>query len=622
MPNSAFLPHPPLFRPATATNKNQLCTQPKHVSPTRRLITRSHAAPADTRTNYPPTTTSPHSKTFTHIIIGGGAAGCVLANRLSADPKTSVLLLEAGPPDDDFYLHVPLGFPYLLGSRHDWAFVTEPEPHLNGRRLYFPRGRVLGGSHAISVMLYHRGGASDYDSWGEGWRADDVLPYFLKAESQRAPDKMDSAAHGTQGPLAVSDLAQLNPMSKAFIDAAVDSGLDPNEDFNDWAKPQDGVGAFQVTQRDGARESPATAYMKDIQHRRNLTIETGATVERILFDGDRAIGVSFVDGAGKRNDARAGGEVILAAGVYASPQLLMLSGVGPAEQLKKFGIDVVADSPGVGQNLQDHPAAMLSFESKDPKVDKKRSSVYYTERTGKNLGTLLNYLFRGRGPLTSPMCEAGGFLRTEEEKEACDLQLRFIPFVSEPDPYHSLADFATAGGYLQNASNRPSGFTLQSVVARPRSRGWVELRSTDVRDSMRIHGNWMSDNKDLQTLIQGIKLCREIAQKPQFDGYRGRELYPGSALASDEEIERYVRETCHTANAMVGTCRLGDDEDSVVDRELRVRGVKGLRVIDSSVMPSLPGGQSGAPTMMIAEKGADLVREAARRAGTVAASSA
>jgi fatty acid photodecarboxylase len=303
--------------------------------------------------------------------------------------------------------------------------------------------------------------------------------------------------------------------------------------------------------------------------------------------------------------------VLLTAGVYASPQLLMLSGVGPAAHLAGHGIPVVADAPAVGQNLQDHAAVMLSYESRDPQKDKRRSGVFYTEATGRTPGSLLNYLFRGKGPLTSPMCEAGGFVKTDPAHDSCDLQLRFIPFFSEPDPYASLADFAQGGAYLSNKSNRPAGFTLQSVVARPRSRGTVALASADVRDRVSIAANWMSDAADMATLTAGLKLSRKVAAQAPFADYRGAERYPGAAASSDADLEAYVRDSCHTANAMVGTCRMGDDAGSVVDTELRVRGVANLRVVDSSVMPTLPGGQSGAPTMVIAERAADLIKQAA-----------
>lgn len=562
---------------------------------------------------------APSRLEYDYIIVGGGASGCVLANRLSADVKNRVLLLEAGDPATDFYLHVPLGFPYLLGGVYDWAFVTEPEPHLQDRRLYFPRGKVLGGSHAISVMLYHRGDPTDYRAWEElgadGWGPSDVLPYFQQSELQMRREA-NPQYHGFEGPLAVSDLARLNPMSRSFINAAQNAaGLQMNDDFNDWSRPQQGVGPFQVTQRNGMRESPSTAYLDPAKSRRNMHVETKATVERVQIESEvegasakpHATGVWFLNKQKRRQFAHARSEVILAGGVYASPQLLMLSGVGDAAHLRAHGINVNADLKGVGKNLQDHPAAMVSYLSKDPYHDKRKSSVYYTEKTGKNLAVLLNYIFRGKGPLTSPMCEAGGFTKSSEGLESCDLQLRFIPFVSEPNPYESLADFASGGAYLQNTARRPAGFTLQAVVARPQSRGYVELRSTDVRDSVKIHANWMSSEQDMNSLIRGVELCRAIGGHASMEMYRGKEKHPGSEVTTREDIEQYIRASCHTANAMVGTCKMGTDNDSVVDPDLRVHGVDNLRVIDASIMPTIPGAQTGAPTMMIAEKGADTI---------------
>ena len=555
----------------------------------------------------------PATETYDYVIVGGGAAGCVMANRLSEDPSKSVLLLEAGGEATEFTQRVPLGFPYLPGSAIDWAYVTLPEEHLNGRRLYIPRGRVFGGSHAISVMLYHRGAPADYDeSWPKTWSAEDVLPYFVKSERQRASRLRSDPNHGTDGPLNVSDLACVNPMTRAFVDAAKATGIQENDDFNNWDRPQDGVGNFQVTQRDGARESPATAYLDPARRRRNLTIRSRVLVERVHIDNNStANAISFIDDKNVRVTVRAGKEVILAAGVYATPQLLMLSGIGPGEHLREHGIDVVSDVAEVGRNLQDHAAVMLSYESQRPLDDKKQHGVFYTERTGKAPLTLLNYVLRGRGPLTSPMCEAGGFVRTSDDLVSPDLQLRFIPFVSEPDPYESLADFAGKGDYLQNRAQRPAGFTLQSVVARPQSRGYVSLVSADARDRVAITANWMSERADVKTLVKGLKLSRRVAEQSAFADYRGREKYPGNEMVSDEQLEKYVLDTCHTANAMVGTCRMGDDLESVVDSRLNVRGINGLRIVDSSVMPTLPGGQSGAPTMMIAERAADLVKQAA-----------
>lgn len=560
---------------------------------------------------------------YDFVIVGGGAAGCVLANRLSANSSVRVLLLEAGSQPDDFYLNVPLGFPYLLGSPRDWAFVTAPEPQLGGRRLYFPRGRVLGGSHAISVMLYHRGSPADYSIWensgATGWGPNDVLPYFLKSEHQMNKTA-DSRYHGFKGPLAVSDLARLNPMSKAFLTAAQNAtNLDPNTDFNNWSVPQEGVGPFQVTQRDGSRESPASAYLAPVAARSNLKVITKAVVEKVEIryanengasTKPQAIGVWYTDSDGRRHFAGAKHEVLLSGGVYASPQLLMLSGIGRGEHLADLGIKVVKDLPGVGRNLQDHPAVMNSFVSKDPQNDKRKSTVYYTEKTGKNIGTLLNYIVRGKGPLTSPMCETGGFIKSDPALQSCDIQLRFIPFVSEPNPYESLADFASGGAYLRNRARRPAGFTLQTVLARPQSRGFVELRSMDVRDSMNIHANWLSEQEDVKSLVRGLELTRRIAQDESLSEFRGAEKHPGKDVIGWDDLEEYVRASCHTANAMVGTCRMGVDNDSVVSPNLEVHGVDSLRVVDSSVMPTITGGQTGAPTMMIAEKAADIIAAA------------
>lgn len=636
-PAPAFLPIPTVFTHSTSFSNrlrlHQRCTdQLRQQSPrSSRLIPISAVEPVQSSTT---TSTSSHGvvpsrsidSAYDYIIVGAGAAGCVLANRLSANSDNSVLLIESGPSKNSFLQNMPVGFPSLLGSDIDYALITQPEPHLDDRRLYFPRGRVVGGSHAISAMLYHRGHPHDYLQWekvaGSDWSPDAVLPYFVRSQSQRSIEKRKQSHHGKDGPLPVSDLATVNPMSSAFVDAAIAQGFPPNSDFNDWSKDQSGAGEFQVTQSEGNRATPATSYLDPIRTRPNLTVRTNTMVQRILFESESsqplAVGIEIVDERGRRYIIRAKTEVILAAGVYASPQLLMLSGIGPAEHLDSHGIPVLVNNPSVGKDLQDHASVMLAFHSKDPFQDKFQPSIYYTEQTGKSIPILLNYLFQGKGPLTTPMCETGAFWRTSPDLDACDLQIRFIPFFADPNPYSSLADFAYGGlNYLQNRSNRPAGFAIQLVAARPRSRGYVHLRSSDPRDSVAVHANWMSEEADLKTLVEGLKLCRRIAHDDALAPYRGKEQFPGAEVQTDEDLASYIRSTCHTANAMVGTCAMGTSATSVVDPQLRVRGVRGLRIIDSSVMPTLPGGQSGAPTMMIAEKGADFILENARHEAAV-----
>eukprot|EP00871_Galdieria_phlegrea_P005783 jgi/Galph1/692/GphlegSOOS_G5460.1 len=554
------------------------------------------------------------SREFDYVIVGGGAAGCVLASRLSASKKASVLLLEAGKEDDNFYLHVPMGFPFLIGSELDWKFSSETEERLLNRLIVLPRGKVLGGSHAISVMLYLRGAAQDYIEWEEsgaqGWGPDDVLPYFIKSESRIGYS--NSRYHGKDGPLQVSDLPSPNEMTHAFVVAAQAADIAPNYDFNDWSRSQEGVGFFQVTQMDGKRVSPATAYLHPVRGRRNLHVETQRFVEKILFsrepgDVPRAIGVSYINTYGKRERAIAKKEVIVSAGTYGTPKLLMLSGLGPPNLLSSLNIPVLVPLDGIGSNLQDHPAVMLSCESPNPKKDKLKSHLYYTERTGKDLRVVLQWFLSGKGPLTSTLCEAGAFLKTDAQYSQPDLQLRFIPLFSEPDPYFALDDYASKGTHLRNQSNRTSGFSIQSVCIRPKSRGNIRLRSTDPMDSLIIESGWYSCEEDLQTLLKGIQISQKIAQTSPLSSYFGQQCFPSPDLMKEKDLVRYILSTSHTANASVGTCRMGNDKDAVVDSQLKVIGVNHLRIVDASVMPTIPGGQTGAPTMMIAEKAADMI---------------
>jgi choline dehydrogenase len=570
---------------------------------------------------------------YDFIIVGAGAAGCVLANRLSTAQFSNgdrryprVLLLEAGDAlaEAPYFEHIPLGFPQLIGSRLDYGFFSRENPtHLGGRgAVYLPRGRGEGGSHAISVMLVHRGSRHDYETWVKdyealGWGPDDVLPYFKRLESnertaQRGADgEAATAVHGSDGPLRVSDQRSPNPLSLAFIEACLERGIRRNKDFNDWDHGQEGAGLFQVTQRDGRRESPATAYLQPVRSRRNLHIETNALAEHLVWskDGRRVEGIRFIDRHGRRRAALAHCEVILAAGAINTPQLLMLSGLGPGAHLQDFGIPVVRDLPGVGQNLQDHAAVMLSYYAPDPYgKDRDKKRIFYTERLGKDPLVLAEYFLLGRGPLTSPVCEAGAFVHTQAVigEPSCDLQLRFVPFFSDADPYKSLGEYRSGGHVLTNTSIRPAGFGLQAVAIRPRSRGRIELATIDPRARPIIHTGWLEDERDLQTLLSGLKLGREILSGDSMRPYRGREAFPETL---EDDLVTYIRRTCHTANAIVGTARMGTGRDAVVDPELRVHGVERLRVIDASVMPKIIGGQTGVPTMMIAERGADLVKK-------------
>ena len=571
--------------------------------------------------------------TYDFIIVGAGAAGSVLAHRLVnarfADGKRGaprVLLLENGGTLDDapIYEHIPLGFSQLLGSRLDYGFYSREDPAQMGGRgsLYFPRGMGEGGSHAISVMLYVRGSFLDYAFWEErygatGWGPLDVIPYFKRSESNERAESQDAFGaksrefHGADGPLRVCNQRHPNPMSLAFLRAAELEGSRRNPDFNDWNEGQEGIGMYQVTQRDGRRESPATAFLRPICGRRNLHVETHALAERVVLDEEqrRAIGVSYIDRHGKRVVAHAACEVLLAAGAIGTPQLLMLSGIGPGEHLRSLGLKVVRDSVGVGSNLQDHAAVVVSHYSPDPfQDDRRQKQLYYTELLGKDPWTLFQYFALGTGPLTSPLCEAGGFYhtRTDAEDYGCDLQLRFVPFFSDPDPYKSFAEYRSGGDFLMNTGVRPAGFTVQSVLIRPHSRGSVRLSTVDPRARPIIHANWLQDPRDLRTLVNGIQVSRKIIGLEPMEEYRGEEVFPASVTDKPEE---YVRQTCHTANALVGTARMGTGPDAVVDPQLRVHGIERLRVIDASVMPKITGGQTGAPTMMIAERGADFVKQ-------------
>jgi choline dehydrogenase len=528
---------------------------------------------------------------YDYIIIGAGSAGCVLANRLTEDPAARVLLLEAGGPDAQREIHMPIAFSKLFQTACDWNFHTEPEPHMSDRKLYWPRGKVLGGSSSINAMIYIRGNHKDYDQWRDlgnpGWGFSDVLPYFKKSENQ---ERGASEYHGVGGPLDVSDPRSPNPLAETFIEAAVEAGFSRNQDFN--GESQEGFGLYQVTQKGGKRCSAAVAYLRPAMTRPNLTVRTSVHVSRIVLDGRRAQGVGFVDGE-RTLQAQADREVILSAGAIGSPQLLMLSGVGPADQLRQFGIPVVCDLPGVGENLQDHPVTPVAYECKQP----------VSLASAESLANLLRYLLWKQGPLTSNVGEGGGFIKTSLAGATPDVQFHFGPafFIN-----HGLTPI------------KEHGFTSGPTLVRPRSIGRIQLRSGNSLEAPRIFANYFSDPHDLDVMVEGIKITRMITHSKAFAKYRGRETHPGDSAHSDQELRAHICKMSETLYHPVGSCKMGANKDrsAVVDSELRVMGVEGLRVIDASVMPTVPGGNTNAPAVMIAEKGADLIKKAPKAVKT------
>jgi len=505
-----------------------------------------------------------------YVIVGAGSAGCALAARLTEDPAVRVLLIEAGPPDTEQALHIPVAFSQLYRTPFDWDYASGPEPALDGREIYVPRGRVLGGSSSLNAMIYIRGNRRDYAEWGAGWGWDDVLPYFKRAEdNERGAD----ALHGAGGPLTVSDGRSRNPLSAAWVEAAAAAGLPRTDDFN--GAEQDGVGFYQLTQRGGMRCSAAVAYLHPALERPNLTLLPGALVTRVLLEGGRATGVeAIVEGAPQA--LRAEREVVLSAGAYNSPQLLMLSGAGPAEHLRDHGVEVVLDQPAIGAGLQDHINAGIIMRT--------GAESLMTAESEANVALLQA---EGRGPLTSNIAEAGGFWRTRDGLDAPDVQFHMAPVMFHEEGLVPPTEHAWSVG---------------ACVLRPEGRGEVRLRSADPAAKPRILSRYLDGERDWASMVAALRLLMETTRQ---EPVAGMSTGPFQAPASDgdEDVRAHVRAVAHCLYHPVGTCALG----TVVDAELRVRGLEGLRVVDASVMPSVPRGNTNAPAIMIAERAADLL---------------
>jgi len=517
---------------------------------------------------------------YDYIVIGAGSAGCVVASRLTEDPHTTVLLLEAGGPDDREDIHIPVAFGKLFKTECDWGYYTEPQLHLNNRRLFWPRGKMLGGTSSHNAMVYIRGHGHLYDRWAaagnEGWGYADILPYFKKSQHQ---ERGASAYHGVGGPLNVADQRDTNPLSCAFIDACIERGFPRNDDFN--GPVQEGFGYYQVTQKEGRRCSTATAFLRPAMDRPNLTVTTHALATRVLFDGTRAVGVAYLHN-GETREVHVAKEVILSGGAINSPQLLLLSGVGPAAQLAALDIPVVVDLPGVGHNLQDHVAVFMNYECTEP----------ISLADSNSAAALLEYQHFRKGPLSSNVGEAGGYVKTRPALPLPDLQFFFCPT-----------------WYIEHGFVQPEGhgFAFVPTLLLPESRGSIRLRSRDPQEHPLIQPNYLASEADIETLVAGFKLMRPLTDTKAFAPFVGKEFEPGPRVKSDEDIRAFIRNKAETVYHPVGTCKMGVDAMAVVDPQLRVHGIQGLRVADASIMPLIPNGNTNAPSIMIGEKAAELM---------------
>ena len=634
MSSSDFMGFRPIHSPVLGKFHHQSTPlhrhQPKNQSHTSARVYKVQAAAAATSVVDDNPAAGKH---FDYIIVGGGTAGCVLANRLSSDPSKSVLLLEAGPDNTTRDTRIPAAFTRIFRSSLDWNLFTSLQPQLDNRQIYLARGRLLGGSSSTNATLYHRGAAADYDGWGiPGWSSTDVLDWYKLAENNHT--LKDPAVHGTTGSLAVENPRYHNHLHDVFFAAAKEKGIAENPDFNDWRRDQGGYGDFQVMTDRGTRADAYRQYLVPAlrEKRSNLQVITDASVTKVVFEGKRAVGVEFaVEGASTMRQRHAAavtpthGEVIMAAGAIHTPHILQLSGIGEARSLRDKGIDnVVAEVEGVGKRLQDQPAVLTAAPVKPAYDGTSLSDHIYSPKGKIRKRAILNFFLRGRGPLTSTGCDHGAFVRTPANRAGAqpDLQIRFVPGMAlDPDGVSTYVRFAK---FQEQGKKWPSGVTFQLVACRSKSLGSVSLKSDDPFEAPLVESGYLTDpaGTDLATLKYGIQLARDLcfSSSAFADCLVGaeEELFPGASVSSDDAIEEYVRKTIHSSNALVGTCRLGE---VVGAGDFKLHGVENVRVVDASVIPSIPGGQTGAPVIMLAERAAALLLQGAGSVEEVAVAS-
>ncbi|MYH59149.1 MAG: alanine-phosphoribitol ligase [Boseongicola sp. SB0675_bin_26] len=525
---------------------------------------------------------------FDYVIVGGGSAGCVLASRLSEDPDVRVLLLEAGGRDRHPLIHMPVGFAKMTDGPHTWGFATAPQKHANNREIAYAQARVIGGGSSINAEVFTRGNPVDYDRWAEqegcdGWAFKDIRRYFLRSEGNAI---LSGDWHGTDGPLAVSNIPDPQSMTRAFVQSCQELGIPYNPDFN--GQVQAGCGVYQTTTRNGRRCSAAVGYLRPVLDRPNLTVETGCLVERIKFEGTRAVGVAYSSGRARRT-VRAEIEVLVTSGAVGTPKIMMLSGVGPAAHLREHGIDVVHDLPGVGENLNDHFGIDIVAELNGHYSLDKYNKPHWALWAG------MEYVLFRSGPITSNVVEGGAFWFAGDNRSVPDLQ------------FHFLAGAGAEAG-VPSVPKGSSGITLNSYTVRPKSRGTVRLRSADPSSSPVVDPNFLAEPDDLRTSVEGVKISREIFSQPSLQRHIRAIRYPDDGVKTQADYEAYARQYGRTSYHPTCTCKMGSDEMSVVDPQCRVRGLDGIRICDSSIMPSLVGSNTNAPTIMIAEKASDMIR--------------